>query len=116
MPAAFISDGYTRTDTIPATRRHPEMRITYRPMTRAERHHLAMRVGRLLEQKKEREAAEVTAAAIAEKLVEWDAGEGTPAIDAATVGKLEPHLFEKIYRAIGGDDDESREDESEKNS
>ena len=37
MPNAVIDDGYTRDEVIAAARRHPEVRIVYRPMLAPER-------------------------------------------------------------------------------
>ena len=109
MPSAFISDGMTRDDVIPATKRHCELRITYRPMLREQRNRLAMQVSRLIDQKKEVEATKITAVELAKQLVSWDAGEGTPAVSPEAVAQLEPNLFEAVYRAVAGYDDEEIE-------
>lgn len=113
MPGAFIEDGYQREDVIPATKRHCEMRITYRPMLREQRNRLAMQVSRLIDQKKEVEATKITAVEIAKQLISWDAGDGTPPISPEAVARLEPNLFESVYRAVGGYDDEDIEAASE---
>lgn len=109
MPGAFISDGYQREDVIPATRRHSELRISYRPMLREQRNRLAMQVSRLIDQKKEVEATKITAGELAKQLVSWDAGPDTPPVSPEAVARLEPNLFEAVYRAVAGYDDEELE-------
>jgi hypothetical protein len=114
MPPAFIDDGYTRDETIAAAKWHPEVQIVYRPMLSPERRRLTLQTVRLNARGTGGidAASQLVIAAVAAKLVSWDlvdpAG-GLREICPATVGALEPNLFEKIYAAVAGFDDPSCE-------
>ena len=117
MPSAFIDDGYTRDELIAAARRHPEVRIVYRPMLAPERRRLTLQTVRLNARGEGGidAASQLVIAAVAAKLVSWDLADsaGQPReICPATVGALEPNLFEKIYSAVAGFDDSSDADEA----
>lgn len=123
MPSAFFNDGYTRVDKIPATKRHPAVEITYRPMLRGERNSHILRNGKLIDKGGDAvdEASRKTAEALAARLVDWDItqelvvdGETKQVkvpINAANIGRLEPNLFETIFRAVCGYDDEKMDAE-----
>ncbi len=120
MPTAFIPDGYTRDEIIPATPRHPEVQIVYRPMLAPERRRLTLQTVRLNARGPEGmdAASQLVIAAVAAKLVSWDlldAAGSLCEICPATVGALEPNLFEKIYAAVAGFDDASEEEANAKN-
>jgi hypothetical protein len=120
MPVVFVEDGYGRRDLFVATKRHGDLEISYRPMARGERNRLAMTVSRLIDAKKEDEATKATATALASKLEGWHspdwrrifikqfvpADSGEPAVVAGNIELIEPNLFEKVYRAVAGYDDE----------
>ena len=118
MPSAFISDGYCRTDIIPATRRHPQVEITYRPMLRGERNSHILRNGKLIDKGGDSvdEASRKTAEALACRITDWDItqdkvvdGETKQVkveITAANIGRLEPNLFETIFKCVCGYDDD----------
>src|SRR5579872_1240292 len=117
MQTAFIDDGYTRDEVIAAARWHPEVRIVYRPMLAPERRRLTLQTVRLNAQGEQgiNTASQLVIAALAAKLVSWDLADADGQlreICPATVGALEPNLFEKIYAAIAGFDDPHDEDET----
>jgi hypothetical protein len=117
QPAAFIDDGYTRDDVIAAARWHPEVRIVYRPMLAPERRRLTLQTLRLHAQGEQgvNTASQLVIAAVAAKLVSWDLADSAGTlreICPATVGALEPNLFEKIYAAVAGFDDAGFDDEA----
>jgi hypothetical protein len=117
MPTAFIDDGYTREELILESKRHPAVRIVYRPMLHGERNRVVLRTLQLSE-KGERgieEAARLVAESLARHIVWWDVSDGSGALVPATaenMSRLEPNLFEKVYSAVAGFDDEQ---ESAKN-
>ena len=109
-PTAFIDDGYTRDEVIPAAKRHPDVQIVYRPMLAPERRRLTLQTVRLNTRGEGGidAASHLVIAAVAAKLVSWDlvdAAGRLREICPATVGALEPNLFEKIYAAVAGFDD-----------
>jgi hypothetical protein len=109
MTTAFIDDGYTRDEIIAAARRHPEVRIVYRPMLSPERRRLTLQTVRLNARGEGGidAASQLVIAAVAAKLVSWDLVDSSGnlrEICPATVGALEPNLFEKIYAAVAGFD------------
>jgi len=117
MPAPFTSDGYTRDEIITATPRHPEVQIVYRPMLTAERRRLTLQTVRLNSRGPDGidAASQLVIAAVAAKLVGWDLLDSTGKLSEicpATVGALEPNLFEKIYAAVAGFDDPADEEET----
>ncbi len=111
MASAFIEDGFTRTDEIPATKRHPAVSITYRPMLRGERNSHILKNGKLIDQGGDKvdEASRKTAEALAARIKAWDITDSKGDVVAITtdnIGKLEPNLFETIFRAVCGYDDD----------
>jgi hypothetical protein len=119
-PTPFIDDGYTRDEIIAAARRHPEVRIVYRPMLTPERGRLTLQTVRLNARGAGGidAASQLVIAAVAAKLVSWDLVDSAGIlreICPATVGALEPNLFEKIYAAVAGFDDPAAEDAEEAN-
>ena len=115
MPSAFIDDGYTRDEIIDATKRHPAVRIVYRPMLAPERRRLTLQTVRLNARGEGGidAASQLVILAIAAKLVSWDLADSAGSlreICPATVGALEPNLFEKIYAAVAGFDDPANEE------
>ena len=108
MPSAFIPDGYTRDAVIPQTPQYDEIRITYRPMLRAERNRLLFRTLKLRESSDERalkEAEKITVESVAAHLTYWnvvDAAETTVPINAANLARINPNAFEAIYNVVAG--------------
>ncbi len=112
MPSAFIGDGYTRTETLPATRFYEETTITFRPMPRSERDRLVMRGAQAKTDAAVVEATRQVAESLAKLLVEWDQtypvkveGETEPRqtmlpITGPNLLLLESNLFEKIYDTV----------------
>lgn len=108
--SAYIDDGYTRTDTFPATRRHPAVTVTYRPVTARERR---IMIAKNTQYSQEGEPAgekvvDYTINLVAKHLTEWSVtnSKGEPvAISAKTYGEIEPNLFEEIQKAVLGFDD-----------
>jgi hypothetical protein len=117
MPAAYIDDGYTRDELIAAARWHPEVQIVYRPMLAPERRRLTLQTVRLNARGEGGidAASQLVIAAVAARLVSWDLLDSAGSlreICPATVGALEPNLFEKIYAAVAGFDDSPDDEET----
>lgn len=122
MSSAFVGDGYERTDTIPQTRRHPEVTITYRPALRSDRAQLVLDNGKLLDKGGDSilKAHKNTSSFIAKRIVKWDItrtqkktvdGESVDEevdleITPENVAKLEPNLVDSIFRCVAGYDDD----------
>jgi hypothetical protein len=109
--AAFIDDGYTREQLLPATTERPAVHFEYRPMLAAERRRLSRQTVRLgaCGPGGAEAAASLAIAALAARLVSWDVmdDEGRPLeISAETIAALEPGLFEQVYSAVTHFDDE----------
>ena len=99
MPSAFIDDGYSETETIPAVNGiHGPHVITFRPITSGEiaRYESRMRVAGE-DELKQRDA---TSELLASKLIEWDIMDstGTPVkIEPKNLLNLRPLFFWKLF-------------------
>lgn len=102
----FIPDGYTLTETIPETERLPAVTITFRPM-------LGPAVSLLVSGQNQfmlakdgiAKAAQLGVDTVMAQLVSWDLTdhEGKAAsVEAKTVARLDPDLFEAIFSRITG--------------
>lgn len=104
MSTGYIPDGYTRPGYIQAVPRlYDSLRFEYRPSRRITRakHFRDLDKVKNDDDKSERVACDF----IASRLVSWDAkneeGESIP-LSSATLGDLEPVLFERLYTIILG--------------
>lgn len=103
----YIEDGYTRRARISAIAGlHGQLDFEYRPMLPAEVEELEGRISTLVARGDHRAASNMVAAAIAEKLTEWDvklrkSREAVP-INSQAVARLPVGLFTKLKLVIQG--------------
>lgn len=100
---AYIPDGYTESGYIRAERGiHPALRFTFRPMLGADK---TVIMDLVLDPKKKRDQDRIMAAALKERLVDWDlhdaAGKSVP-ISTDVIGRLKPRLFTKLFMVVSG--------------
>lgn len=102
MPAAFIDDGYSVTETIPALANcYDEQIVTFRPVTSSE----IAQYQTELRKAGDDEARERDAVCklLASKIVSWDLktskGEDVP-VNAQTLGQLVPTFFWAVFKLI----------------
>lgn len=114
--SAFIDDGYTETETLPATDKYPAVTITFRPMLRQELDRVTSRgrsaaelegkpgvTGEMLD-RANKEATEFASAALARHIKSWDVKDSkgnTVEITAANMAKVQRHLFEQFLMTVG---------------
>ena len=103
MHAAFIDDGYTIEHTLPADSDwHPPLTIAYRPLLHAARARLLQQIGKCEDAGR---GEELAAAGVAGQLVSWELADrqGVPVpINAINVGRLESHLFARLFSVVAG--------------
>lgn len=102
MGTRLIHDGYTRDGFIDAVENDPDsLRFQYRPM-------LPEDVDALLSESRvmpARQATKLLAAAVAERLVSWDAiapDDTTATIDVEHVRSLPWRIFQRLYNVVAG--------------
>ena len=117
MPAAFIDDGFTLTETIPACHRHPAVEIEFRPLTRREfdRHNSRLvayynRQERAFSdgdpdaaEKASDEVDNLTFILVANRLVSWDVTNGNGSkveINKENLERVDRELMSRIYDMI----------------
>jgi hypothetical protein len=106
----LIDDGYTREQLLDVVGL-PALQILYRPMLASERRRLARQTVRLAGRGKagREAAARLVVSAIASRLFEWDLpdADGAPIeINADSLARLDPALFEAIHSTVTSFDDE----------
>jgi hypothetical protein len=96
-----VEDGYTEAAYVAAVPGlYDELRFTYRPLLHVERDAVSDQSG-----KSAQNFESVLVAVMQSKLKTWDAmdGKGNPMpINAATIKRLQPALFDKVYTIIAG--------------
>lgn len=101
MSTGYIPDGYTRKGFIRGVSRlFPDVKFIYRPILLAERAELNAKLALADAKQVEKLAAD----AVAKHVVSWDMQheDNTLPIDAATILRLEPSLFDRLYSIIHG--------------
>lgn len=121
---AFIPDGYTRDGFIEGTKFHPGARFVYRPATSTER---AVVNGAIqFEYAKGTEEGfsrteKLAAELLVSHVVRWDIADpdgNEVKLTAKNALRIEPHLFNRMYRVVMGESvaDQQEEVATEKNS
>ena len=112
----IILDGYTVDTVVPECEFHPEVSLTFRPMSKLQ---VADTIGRIAKHrdnpvKGEEIAAEVMAKQIKSWSLQDHEGNAVP-VNADMMKLLEPHLSAKIFDLIRGEEVSIKRDEDLKN-